>query len=139
MADKEFKKVNTDISDNSDRVTRASESLFLLKNISPEDNDNVGEIPRETLRNVYGNDFKISKKLNNIEIVSFIHSNICLCILIIFLILSTYSLEYFCIRPDFSFLRPKLLVFIILLLSILKASVILFVKSIKCVLYSYSY
>ena len=59
MADKEFKKVNnTDISDNSERVTRASEALFLLKNFSPEDNDNIGEIPRETLRNVYGNDFE---------------------------------------------------------------------------------
>ena len=58
MADKDFKKVKTDINDNSERVTRASEALFLLNNFSPEDNENLGEIPRETIRNVYGNEFE---------------------------------------------------------------------------------
>lgn len=54
MADKEFKKVKTDISES----TRASEALFLLNNLSQEDNENSSEIPRETIRNVYGNDFE---------------------------------------------------------------------------------
>ena len=39
-------------------LSRPTEALFLLKNLNQEEEDIKSEIPRETLRNVYGNDFE---------------------------------------------------------------------------------
>ena len=51
-----------DVNNNKDlareTLSRPTEALFLLKNLNQEEEDTKNEIPRETLRNVYGNDFE---------------------------------------------------------------------------------
>ena len=62
MAEKENNKTKGNENINKDptreTLSRPTEALFLLKNLSQEEEDFKSEIPRETLRNVYGNDFE---------------------------------------------------------------------------------
>ena len=51
----------------SDTASKTAESSYLLKSFTLKDDDMQGEIPRETLRNVYGNDFEELANLLDIE------------------------------------------------------------------------